>query len=416
MKILWIVNMVLPRLANHLGISGGLSGTWMYDASERLAKEEDVELAIACVHGAEYKKIKLDDTIFYCLPGTGRDMMFYNKKFEGIWKNIYDDFKPDIVHLHGTEYTHGLAFMRACPNAKTVISLQGVINRIKDVDLTDLNFWQCLRYRTKREWLRFNGMWEMHLWHKQTAKTEREMLSKTDDIVCVDSWHRAQAKRLNPNANVHIIDYNLRKSFYDSEKWNIDKINRHQISTNPGGTPLKGLANLCRAIALVKDTYPDVKVLVPGMTERNGELAPTSGYAKYLRNLIRKLGVKENIKFLGKQTEEEMLNNMITSHVQVVPSAIEGPSLVLREGMHLGVPTIASFRGGMADFVDDKVNGFLYDYNEVSYLAMRITDIFSDDELAKRLSKNAIEKTAIAHDREKNLKSYKDTYYKVLSK
>lgn len=416
MKILWIVNMALPRLAKHLGVASGSSGTWMYEASERLAKESDVELAIACVRGTEYKKIQLDDTTFYCLPGKGRDMMFYNKKFEGLWKEIYNDFKPDIVHLHGTEYTHGLAFMRACPEAKTVISLQGIINRIKDVDLTELNFFQCLKYRTLREWLRFNGMWEMHLWHKKTAKTEKEMLSKTNDIVCVDSWHRAQAKRLNPNANIYIVDYNLRQSFYDSEKWDISKINRHQISTNPGGTPLKGLANLCRAIALVKRTYPDVKVLVPGMTERNGELAPTTGYAKYLRKVIRELGLKDNIKFLGNQTETEMLNNMITSHVQVVPSAIEGPSLVLREGMHLGVPTIASFRGGMADFIDDKVNGFLYDYNEISYLAMRITDIFENDDLAVSLSKNAIAKATIAHDREKNHKAIKDMYYKVLGK
>ena len=109
------------------------------------------------------------------------------------------------------------------------------------------------------------------------------------------------------------------------------------------------------------------------------------------------------------------MNNMLSARVQVIPSAIEGPSLVLREGMHLGVPTIASFRGGMADFVEDKVNGFLYDYQEYPYLAKRIMEIFESDDLAARLSQNAIAKAEKAHDRDKNLNSYYEMYKAILA-
>ena len=109
------------------------------------------------------------------------------------------------------------------------------------------------------------------------------------------------------------------------------------------------------------------------------------------------------------------MNNMLSARVQVIPSAIEGPSLVLREGMHLGVPTIASFRGGMADFVEDKVNGFLYDYQEYPYLAKRIMEIFESDDLAMNLSRNAIEKAEKAHDRDNNLNSYYEMYKAILA-
>ncbi len=414
MKILWIVNMVLPKLAAYLNIKPGTSGTWMYDISERLAQKPEVDLAIACVHGDKFAKYDVDGTTFYCLPGHGKDMLFYNKSYRKLWKRIYEEFQPDIVNIHGTEYTHALSFIRQYPNAKTVVSLQGVINRIKDVDLIELNKLQALRYRTLREWLHFNGMLEMHWIHKKNAKSERKILQNVRYIMCVDSWHHAMGLRLNPKAKRFTVDYNLRDKFYTAGKWSIENVERYTISTNPGGTPLKGLHNLCKAVAIVKRFYPEVKVRVPGMKQANGELAITSGYSIYLRRLIRKLGLQENIVFLGNQTEEQMLNNMLKAHVQVVPSAIEGPSLILREGMHLGVPTITSFRGGMADFVDDKVNGFLYDYPEYSYLAKRIMEIFEDDALASRLSKNAIEKAEKAHDRDKNLNDYYQMYLDIL--
>lgn len=415
MKILWIANMVLPKLAEHLHIKHGASGTWMYDISDRLSKMPSVELAIACVYGKEFAKYEVDGTTFYCLPGNGKNMLFYDKSYKKIWQNIYEDFKPDIVNIHGTEYTHALSFVRKYPNVKTVVSLQGVINRIKDVDLIELNWFQALRYRTFREWTHFNGMLEMHWIHQKNAKSEAEILRNVNYIMCVDSWHHAMALSLNPKAKRFTVDYNLRESFYTAKKWDKNTADKYTITTNPGGTPLKGLHNLCKAVAIVKEFYPEVKVKVPGMKQSNGELAITSGYSIYLRKLIRELGLKDNIEFLGHQTEEQMMNNMLKARVQVVPSAIEGPSLILREGMHLGVPTITSFRGGMADFVEDKVNGFLYDYQEYPYLAKRIMEIFENDELAEKLSRNAIAKAEKAHDRDKNLNDYYNMYQAILS-
>ena len=40
MKILWIVNLLLPDAAEHLGVQTGSSGTWMIDISRALAARE----------------------------------------------------------------------------------------------------------------------------------------------------------------------------------------------------------------------------------------------------------------------------------------------------------------------------------------------------------------------------------------
>lgn len=82
MKILWIVNMVMPELAKHLNIQTGVSGTWMFDLSRMLADQTNVDLAIACVHGdgKTLKSEKINGIAYYMLPGNAKNMLFYTPK------------------------------------------------------------------------------------------------------------------------------------------------------------------------------------------------------------------------------------------------------------------------------------------------------------------------------------------------
>ena len=416
MKVLWIVNIVMPKLADSIGAPLAASGSWLIDISDGLSKREDTEIAIACVHGKEFRRIELDGVTYYLLPGTGRNMLFYTKKYEGLWAQINAEFKPDLVHIHGTEYSHGLSFMRACPDVPTIISIQGVMNRIKDVDFAEIPLRHYIFGRTLSQWLHFNGEIELHRIHKKNAKYEREMFSRALAVNGVNTWDTSIAKSINPSLKTYRLEYNLRDEFYTAEKWDIEKANRHTIFTNPGGAPLKGLHILVRAAALLKEKYPDIKIRVPGMSGVGGNVRVTGAYSRYLNKLIKSSGMEGHIEFLGKQTGVQMMENARSSHITVVPSAIEGTSLVLRESMFLGVPCIASFRGGIPDFVSDKVDGFLYDFPEYSYLAARIDELFSDDELCRRISAAAIEKTERAHARKENVSAYVDMYKDVLEK
>lgn len=409
MKILWIVNMLMPDAAQYLGKQTGTSGTWMIDISHMLAQREDIQLAIACVYGKEYKVFQVNEITYYLLPGTGKNMLFYTKKYENIWKKINADFQPDIVHLHGTEYSHGLSFLRACPTVKAVVSIQGILNRIKDVDFAEIPKKEFLFNRTLKQNLKINGEIEMHFIHKKNAKYETEILKRVNYINGVNTWDISLCKSINPKLKAFKIEYNLREELYKSPKWSIDKIQRHTIFTNPGGTPLKGVHQLFKAVALLKGKYPDIKVKVPGMGV-NGRLKITSAYSKYISKLISKLDIKGNVEFVGGQSGQQMCDNILSAHVTVIPSAIEGASLILREAMFLGCPCIASFRGGMADYISDKVDGFLYDYQEYPYLATRIDQLFSADELAQKFSNNAIKKAENSHNRQKNPQDYIEMY------
>ncbi len=413
MKILWIVNMLLPDAAEHLGVETGASGTWMIDISQKLSQREDVDLAVACVYGNEFKSFEFNGIRYYLLPGNGKNMLFYTKEFEPLWEKINEEFKPDIVHIHGTEYSHGLSFLRMCPNVKSVISIQGMLTRIKDVDFAGVPLKELIFNRTMQQNLHLNGEIELHFIHKKNAEYEQEMIRRVQYINGVSTWDTSICTSINPDLKCFKLEYNLRDGFYSSPKWDIENIEKYSIFTNPGGVPLKGLHNLIKAVALLKNKYPEIKIYVPGMSSGNGKLILNSAYAKYIDKLIKNLDVEDNIVFLGRLNEQEMIERMLKSHAVVIPSAIEGASLVLREAMYLGCPSVATFRGGMADFIEDKKDGFLYDFQEYPYLAARLEEIFENPELCKKLSANAIEKTKIAHSREHNIEKYISMYTEI---
>ena len=410
MNLLWIVNLLLPDAAEHLGVQAGASGTWMIDISKKLAEKEDINLAIACVHGTEYKNFECNGITYYLLPGNGKNMLFYNKAYESFWVKINDDFKPDIVHIHGTEYSHGLSFLRMCPDVKSVVSIQGMLTRIKDVDFAGVPLKELIRNRTLRQNLHLNGEIELHFIHKKNAEYEREILNRVKYINGVSTWDTSICKSLNPQLKCFKLEYNLRDTFYTSPKWDYDNTEPYTIFTNPGNVPLKGLHKLLLAVGLLINKYPNIKLYVPGMSNGHGKLALNSAYAKYLNKLMKELHIEDNVIFLGRLSEAEMVDRMLKAHVVVIPSAIEGASLVLREAMYLGCPSIATFRGGMADFIDDKTDGFLYDFQEHPYLAQRLDELFCNPELCKFFSRNAIEKAEYAHNRKQNIENYLNMY------
>lgn len=411
MKILWIVNMVLPDLGIELGVQTSASGSWMEDLSQKVAESKDIQLAVAAIGGDTFQDITIGKIRYFLIPGNGKTMMFYNHGLVKYWQQIYENFPPDIVHLHGTEYSHGVSFLRTYPKVKSVVSIQGIISRIKDVDLEGFSIFALLCYRTFKENVKLNGMIENHFLNRYRIRFEHEILKRVQYANVVNFWDMSVVKSINPDLRCIQIDYNLRDCFYSSPKWDIGSMKRYTIFTNPGGVPIKGLHNLLKALQIVKSECPEVKLLVPGMVvNKEGRLVVVNGYAKYIKSLIRDLDLKDNIEFLGRLDAAQMVDQMLRAHVVVIPSAIEGTSLMLREAMFLGVPAIASFRGGMSDFVRDKESGYLYDYPEYPCLAYRILDVFNNDETAAKFSANAIKQAEEAHNRCINPQKYSIMY------
>lgn len=92
----------------------------------------------------------------------------------------------------------------------------------------------------------------------------------------------------------------------------------------------------------------------------------------------------KNIAFVGDQTQENLSKLYNIADVLAVPSRIEGFGLVAIEALACGTPVVATNKGGMTDFINDKV-GALVDVEDEVMLEKEISKILNGNRTFNRL-------------------------------
>jgi len=113
----------------------------------------------------------------------------------------------------------------------------------------------------------------------------------------------------------------------------------------------KGHHEVISAIKKVKEKIPDIKCVIVG-----GIYDPI--YENELRHLAETLNLKDNIIFLGYQSDTlSVMNAMdVVVHASILPEPF---GRVLIEAMSLGKPVIATKAGGPLEIIEDQVSGLL---------------------------------------------------------
>lgn len=115
-----------------------------------------------------------------------------------------------------------------------------------------------------------------------------------------------------------------------------------------------------------------------------------------LKNQAEKIGVKDKIVFVGPKSHEELPEILASADLFVAPSIIakdgdqEGLPVSIMEAMASGLPVVSGMSGGTNDIIRDGVNGYILDARDTELLANRINAIISDDELSRRMRKEAL--------------------------
>ena len=211
----------------------------------------------------------------------------------------------------------------------------------------------------------------------------------------------------------------MREEFYRSSKWDISKVRKHSIFCSQAGYPIKGLHFIIEAANILKNEYPDIKIFVAGddITKSSNvrEKMKITGYGNYIKKLIKKYNLEENIIFTGMLNAQGMVNKLLESNLFVQTSAIENSPNSLGEAMMIGVPCIASYVGGTCNMLEHEKEGLLYTYTEPAILAQYIKKIFEDDNLCMKFSNNAINKAMNTHDKERITQETIDMYLDILN-
>lgn len=417
MKILWITNIQLPATCERLGLPVPVVGGWMSSLAVELAKIKGIELSVATVYEQRsFECFNIENIKYYLLPQKNNNTK-YDRSLEQYWKIIQNEFQPDIVHIHGTEYAHGLACMKACPSLKYVISIQGLVGVYSKYYYASISKMSILKHITLRDILKFDTLFQAKIKYETRGIIEKEYITRTNHIIGRTNWDYSHAKAINPEVVYHFCNETLREGFYKVPKWDIHTKSNYTIFISQAGYPIKGLHQVLKAVSLLKNDFSTIKIRIGGANITNTETikdkVKLSGYGNYIKKLIHKLNLHKNVIFLGYLSEEQMIKEYLNCHVFICPSSIENSPNSIGEAQILGVPTIASYVGGVPDMITHGHTGFLYRFEEFESLSVIIKQLFKNFYDLQSISDQSIKQANSRHNPITNTINIIDIYNKI---
>ncbi len=106
-------------------------------------------------------------------------------------------------------------------------------------------------------------------------------------------------------------------------------------------------------------------------------------------DLCRKLGITNDVRFLGKQDQMEEILNI--ADLFLLPSQYESFGLAALEAMACGVPVISSNAGGLPEINLHGKTGFLADVGDVDSMATYAMEILAHGDILQEFKNNALE-------------------------
>jgi len=134
-----------------------------------------------------------------------------------------------------------------------------------------------------------------------------------------------------------------------------------------------------------------------------------------LKNMAKELNISENVVFTGKIPHGDLQFYYNLADVFVFPTLrLEAGPLVIPEAMACEKPVIASRIGGIPTVIENYKDGILIEPGNLIELKDRILEVLSDEELARKLGKNARRKIVSRYSLDRMLEDTIQVYKKVL--
>lgn len=163
--------------------------------------------------------------------------------------------------------------------------------------------------------------------------------------------------------------------------------NRRVVLTVSRLVGRKGIDTVLRALPRVIQQFPDLIYLVAGEGEEERPLKALAG----------EMGLENHVAFLGRIPYEQLpfyysLCDLFVMPSKYTPPDVEGYGIVFLEANACGKPVIGADTGGIPDAIVDGETGFLVEPEQPEELAEKMTWLLENQELARRLGKNGMQR------------------------
>jgi len=161
----------------------------------------------------------------------------------------------------------------------------------------------------------------------------------------------------------------------------------------------KHLPVLMRAFVRVKSIMPHAHLLIVGDgTDRTN-----------LENLAHEVGVRRDVTFTGRVSDEDLRALHQVGSVYCMPSPAELQSIATLEAMASGMPIVAVDAGALRELCQNERNGYLTEQDDDEAIAEGILRILQDNGLQKKMAKESLA-IAKTHDIETTLARFEEIY------
>jgi len=380
MRILWLIADPIYSL----GVTG--SGGWISALAEHIEKQQDIEVYYTWPNQGQEVQSPIKQ--LHCVPfPVPRRISTRDKPNAAVLKafqELVKDIQPDLIHVWGTEWYGPWLVANSVVDIPCLVSFQGIYNAVLRAMRARRQTWPALFFFGAQELRSF--IRKPYEYRKCAAQMEQEAVSKLHFFDCATPYAEAWVRRWNPSAHLFSCPLLIRKAFSNND-WSIERIQRYSVLLPNAVNPLKGCDIALMGLDALMLEYPEMYIYIAGPVPRSNWKA--TAYERYIWSLCRKNRLRGHVKFLGPLTDEQLAIQMARSHCVVTGSLQEHICTYMLEAMMVGSPLVVPFSGGMPDLFKHMETAIGYPVGDSTCLAHGVRRIFSNDDLARKLSTNA---------------------------
>lgn len=233
-------------------------------------------------------------------------------------------------------------------------------------------------------------------------------INKSDGVTAVSESLKRETNAIFKIENEIRVIYN----FIDFDRFRKTNKEHFKKAIAPDGEKIlvhtsnfrkvKRVEDAVRIFSIVRKHVPSKLLMVGDGPERHGA-----------EQLVRELGLCDDVRFLGKQDAIEEL--LAVGDLFLMPSESESFGLAALEAMACEVPVISSNSGGLPEVNIDGQTGFMSDVGDIRSMAENAIFLLKNDEKLAEFRKNALEQ-ARRFDIKYILPEYEAYYQEVIER
>lgn len=411
-KILWLCNTIFKESENIY------SGSWLQPLAQELQKSQSVRIyTVSLGNVSQVTPQNYQDIKQWIIPKrkvTNDGQIACKQTCEEVAR-IINQVQPDLVHIWGTENIWASIYAQGFIAFKTVIDIQGLLYAYADYYYGGLTFKEIVAsIHLKEIIMPWRTLFQKKRVFRKRGEMEINYLKKFTHISVQSEWVRRQVGIVNTNAAFYNTKIMLRDSFYTANSWTFRNTASPVVfSSCAGAVSYKGMHMIIRSIAVLKEKYPTIQLRLAGSINIGNKLM--DGYSIYLQKLIKKLGLIDNVIYLGSLNEFQIIEQLQNCQVCVVPSFIETYCLAFAEAMMVGVPTVVSYAGAMPELAKHSEEALFYNSIDYRLAASYIDTLLNDQKLAEKLSHNGRQRRLIENNKDSVLQTQLNIYKSILN-